>query len=79
MNLETAKCPFNHVAGGGTSNRDWWPKQLRVDLLAQHSSKSDPMDKDFNYAEAFKSLASPRPCAPVPAFAIIRSLPPSPM
>ncbi|MGX5732422.1 catalase/peroxidase HPI [Pseudoxanthomonas beigongshangi] len=56
MNLETAKCPFNHVAGGGTSNRDWWPKQLRVDLLAQHSSKSDPMDKDFNYAEAFKSL-----------------------
>lgn len=56
MNLETAKCPFNHAVGGGTSNRDWWPKQLRVDLLAQHSSKSDPMDKDFNYAEAFKSL-----------------------
>ncbi|WP_299538542.1 catalase/peroxidase HPI [uncultured Herbaspirillum sp.] len=51
-----AKCPFNHTAGGGTSNRDWWPKQLRVDLLAQHSSKSDPMGEDFNYAEAFKSL-----------------------
>jgi len=56
MNLETAKCPFNHSVGGGTSNRDWWPNQLRVDLLHQHSSKSNPMDKDFNYAEAFKSL-----------------------
>ena len=56
MNLETAKCPFNHSVGGGTTNRDWWPNQLRVDLLHQHSSKSDPMDKEFNYAEAFKSL-----------------------
>ncbi|MBG7619542.1 catalase/peroxidase HPI [Herbaspirillum sp. AP02] len=51
-----AKCPFNHTAGGGTSNRDWWPKQLRLDLLAQHSSKSNPMGEDFNYAKAFKSL-----------------------
>ncbi|MBW9336330.1 catalase/peroxidase HPI [Herbaspirillum sp. RU 5E] len=51
-----AKCPFNHTAGGGTSNRDWWPKQLRLDLLAQHSSKSNPMGEDFDYAEAFKSL-----------------------
>ncbi|ADJ62758.1 catalase/peroxidase HPI [Herbaspirillum seropedicae] len=51
-----AKCPFNHTAGSGTSNRDWWPKQLRVDLLAQHSSKSNPMGEDFDYAEAFKSL-----------------------
>ncbi|HTH62121.1 MAG TPA: catalase/peroxidase HPI [Paraburkholderia sp.] len=51
-----AKCPFSHTAGGGTTNRDWWPKQLRLDLLSQHSSKSDPLDKDFNYAEAFKSL-----------------------
>ncbi|MBR8652600.1 catalase/peroxidase HPI [Achromobacter sp. Marseille-Q0513] len=51
-----AKCPFNHAAGGGTTNRDWWPNQLRLDLLSQHSSKSDPMDKDFNYAQAFKSL-----------------------
>ncbi|MEI9942526.1 MAG: catalase/peroxidase HPI [Pseudomonadota bacterium] len=49
------KCPFNHSAGG-TSNRDWWPNQLRVDLLHQHSSKSDPMDTGFDYAEAFKSL-----------------------
>ncbi|MFM0342976.1 catalase/peroxidase HPI [Paraburkholderia sp. RL17-347-BIC-D] len=51
-----AKCPFNHTAGGGTTNRDWWPKQLRLDLLSQHSSRSDPLDGGFNYAEAFKSL-----------------------
>ena len=51
-----AKCPFNHAAGGGTTNRDWWPKQLRVDLLSQHSGKSNPMDNGFNYAEAVKSL-----------------------
>jgi catalase-peroxidase len=49
------KCPFNHSAGG-TSNRDWWPNQLRVDLLHQHSSKSDPMGAGFDYAEAFASL-----------------------
>nr|WP_315592872.1 catalase/peroxidase HPI [uncultured Cupriavidus sp.] len=51
-----AKCPFVHVAGGGTTNRDWWPKQLRLDLLSQHSSKSNPLDQEFNYAEAFKRL-----------------------
>ncbi|NWB50427.1 catalase/peroxidase HPI [Pseudomonas gingeri] len=51
-----SKCPFNHAAGGGTSNRDWWPNQLNLSILHQHSSLSDPMDKDFNYAEAFKSL-----------------------
>ncbi len=51
-----AKCPFNHAAGGGTSNRDWWPNQLKVELLNQHSSKSDPMGKGFNYAKEFKSL-----------------------
>ncbi len=50
------QCPFTHMAGGGVSNRDWWPNQLRIDLLHQHSSKSDPMGKDFNYAEEFKSL-----------------------
>ena len=50
------KCPFPHAAGGGTSNRDWWPNQLRLDLLHQHSSKSSPMGKDFNYAKEFKSL-----------------------
>jgi catalase-peroxidase len=51
-----AKCPFRHMAGAGTSNRDWWPNQLRIDLLHQHSAKSDPMGKDFNYAKEFKSL-----------------------
>ena len=49
------KCPFKHSTGG-TSNRDWWPNQLRVDLLHQHSSKSDPMGAGFAYAEAFASL-----------------------
>ncbi|GAB0155528.1 catalase/peroxidase HPI [Chryseobacterium sp. Alg-005] len=60
---DISKCPFHNgtmkkqsVAGGGTQNQDWWPNQLRVDILRQHSSLSDPMDKDFNYAEAFKSL-----------------------
>ncbi len=47
---------LHQVAGGGTSNRDWWPNQLKLDLLHQHSSKSNPMDGDFNYAEEFKSL-----------------------
>ncbi len=42
--------------GRGTSNRDWWPNQLRLDILHQHSSKSNPMSEDFNYAEEFKSL-----------------------
>jgi len=51
-----AKCPFHQTAGGGTANRDWWPNQLRVDLLQQHSSKSDPMGADFDYTQAFKSL-----------------------
>ncbi|WP_345816473.1 catalase/peroxidase HPI [Paraburkholderia sp. PREW-6R] len=51
-----AKCPFKHTAGGGTTNRDWWPRQLRLDLLSQHSAKSNPLDKGFDYAEAFSSL-----------------------
>jgi catalase-peroxidase len=50
------KCPFNHVAGGGTTNKDWWPNQLRVDLLNQHSDRSNPLGEKFNYAEAFKKL-----------------------
>jgi catalase-peroxidase len=44
------------MVGKGTSNRDWWPNQLRLDILHQHSSKSNPMGEDFNYAEEFKSL-----------------------
>ncbi len=52
-----SKCPFNHAAaGGGTTNRDWWPKQLNLKILHQHSSLSDPMGEKFDYAEAFKSL-----------------------
>jgi catalase-peroxidase len=51
-----AKCPVKHTAGGGTSNRDWWPNQLKLELLHQHSAKSNPMGEDFNYAEEFKSL-----------------------
>ncbi len=51
-----SKCPFNHTAGSGPSNRDWWPSQLNLDILHQRSAKSNPMDGDFNYAEAFKSL-----------------------
>jgi catalase-peroxidase len=50
------KCPIDHSIGGGTSNRDWWPNQLRLDILHQHSSLSNPMGEDFNYPEAFKSL-----------------------
>ncbi len=50
------KCPFNHTAGVGQTNRDWWPNQLRLDILHQHSEKSDPMGDDFNYAKAFKKL-----------------------
>jgi catalase-peroxidase len=53
---EVSKCPFHHTAGSGTSNRDWWPNQLRLDLLHQHSSKSNPMGEEFNYAKEFKSL-----------------------
>jgi len=56
-----SKCPVTgksskQVAGGGTSNRDWWPNQLNLHILHQHSSLSNPMDEDFNYAEEFKSL-----------------------
>ena len=56
-----SKCPFTsgalkQSAGGGTKNRDWWPNQLKLNILRQHSDLSNPMDKDFNYAEEFKSL-----------------------
>ncbi|MFP3603767.1 catalase/peroxidase HPI [Paraburkholderia sp. SIMBA_053] len=53
---DTSKCPFNHAAGGGTTNGDWWPKALRLDLLSQHSSKSNPLDSQFDYAQAFNTL-----------------------
>ena len=57
-----SKCPFNHgqllakTAGGGTTNRDWWPNQLNIRILHQHTSKSDPMDADFDYKKEFQSL-----------------------
>ena len=51
-----SKCPFHHTTNSGTTNRDWWPNQLKVDLLSQHSAKSDPMGGDFDYAKEFKSL-----------------------
>jgi catalase-peroxidase len=60
-----AKCPFNHgagagpsphTAGGGTTNQDWWPNQLKLELLHQHSAKSNPMGEKFDYAKEFKSL-----------------------
>ena len=57
----SGKCPFigghlKEVAGGGTRNRDWWPNQLNLTVLRQHSSLSDPMDKGFDYAAEFKKL-----------------------
>ena len=53
-----SKCPFPHAqqTPSGTSNRDWWPTALRVDLLSQHNSKSNPMGSGFNYAQAFSKL-----------------------
>lgn len=53
---DMSKCPVMHSAGGGTSNRDWWPNQLNLNVLHQHSGLSDPMDEEFDYAEAFLSL-----------------------
>ncbi|UFH60352.1 catalase/peroxidase HPI [Sulfurovum mangrovi] len=47
---------LKHTSGGGTSNQEWWPNQLNLDILHQHSSLSNPMDRDFNYAEAFNRL-----------------------
>ncbi|MGT2434302.1 hypothetical protein ACU4HD_46645 [Cupriavidus basilensis] len=58
-----AKCPFpghapaaSHAFGGGTANKDWWPNQLRVDLLNQHSEKSNPLGAKFDYRKTFKSV-----------------------
>ncbi|WP_137919753.1 catalase/peroxidase HPI [Hydrogenophaga sp. 2FB] len=51
-----AKCPFHHGSGVGTTNKDWWPNQLRMDVLNQHSGRSNPLGEKFNYAEEFKKL-----------------------
>jgi catalase-peroxidase len=61
---DISKCPFHNgtmnnntgAGGSGTRNRDWWPEQLRLNILRQHTPITNPMDPDFNYAEAFKSL-----------------------
>lgn len=58
---DISKCPFHNGsmrkdAGGGTRNKDWWPNKLNLNILRQHSSKSDPMGEDFDYAEEFKKL-----------------------
>ena len=58
---DSSKCPFlggakNFTAGTGTTNKDWWPNQLNLKILSQHSSKTNPMDEDFNYASAFQKL-----------------------
>ncbi|MEL6987376.1 MAG: peroxidase family protein, partial [Bacteroidota bacterium] len=60
-NVNESKCPFSggmrkKTAGGGTSNRDWWPNQLKLNILRQHSSMSNPMGEDFDYKAAFNSL-----------------------
>ena len=60
-NNDASKCPFlsgkqDSVAGGGTTNRDWWPNKLKLNILRQHAVKSDPLGEDFNYAEAFNSI-----------------------
>lgn len=60
-NSNESKCPFPHgqmkqTAGTGTSNKDWWPNRLNLNILRQHSELSNPMDKGFNYAEEFKSV-----------------------
>jgi catalase-peroxidase len=61
MNGDISKCPFHNgalkeTAGRGTSNRDWWPNELKLNILRQNATKSNPMGKDFNYAEAFNSI-----------------------
>jgi len=58
---DISKCPFHNgqqerAAGGGTTNRDWWPKQLKLNILKQHSNLTNPMDEGFDYVKAFNSL-----------------------
>ncbi|MGD0879390.1 MAG: peroxidase family protein, partial [Anaerolineales bacterium] len=54
---EESKCPVHkQTAGGGTNNQDWWPNLLNLDILHQHSNKSNPMGEEFNYREEFKKL-----------------------
>ena len=59
--MDASQCPFlsgkqNSVGGGGVKNRDWWPNELKLNILRQHAAKTNPMGEDFNYAEAFNSI-----------------------
>ena len=60
MENNASKCPFHGPqkmsAGGGTRNRDWWPNQLKLNILRQNSSLSNPMEEGFDYAKEFQSL-----------------------
>ena len=61
QNMQASGCPFHQKDGGQTSlastnNYDWWPNALNLDILSQHDKKTNPMDPDFDYATAFKSL-----------------------
>ncbi|KAF7303740.1 Catalase-peroxidase [Mycena indigotica] len=56
FNVGDSKCPAGHAAGGGTRNKDWWPTQLKLNILRQHTSITNPLGEAFDYAEAFKSL-----------------------
>jgi catalase-peroxidase len=53
---EESKCPFHEQSSSGTTNQDWWPNRLRLEILHQHSAKSNPMGEEFDYAKEFKSL-----------------------
>jgi catalase-peroxidase len=55
---EPRECPIKLVntGGGGTRNRDWWPNELKLNILRQHTAVTDPLSKDFDYAAAFKTL-----------------------
>ena len=61
INESSAKCPFlsgtvKKTAGGGVKNRDWWPNELKLNILRQHAPNSNPLDDDFDYAKEFNSL-----------------------
>jgi len=60
-NSDASQCPFlsgsqSHAAGGGTRNRDWWPNELKLNILRQHDARNNPLGKDFDYSKAFESI-----------------------
>ena len=76
-NGTASKCPFNHAATGGTSNSDWWPNQLKLGKLRQHSELSNPMSEGFDYAEEFKTLDLAMPLSAANIVREILFVPPS--